>query len=502
MSIVAAPVSRDSLYEKRTTIYQAEVDGFWQRLRAAVLFVLAGLYLALPWVRWEQRQAVWFDLPTRKFHFFAVTFWPQDFILLALLMIAGAFGLFFFTNLAGRLWCGFGCPQTVWTRFFMWIEWFTEGDRNQRILLDRRPWSADKFARKAAKHAGWLVTCAVVGFTFVGYFEPIRDLIPRIFARDVTGAETVFLAIASLALYFDAGFMREQICKYACPYARFQGAMFDRHTWTIFYDPRRGEPRGHRGRDVVPAEVGLGHCIDCAVCVQVCPTGIDIRNGTQVDCIGCAACIDACDEVMDKMSYPRGLVRYATEASIEGQAPRVVRPRLVAYGVLFVAVLAVFVAMLAGRVPLQLDVLRDRARLYRVTVDGSIENVYTLKILNMDQHDHVYAIELGASAGGASAGGASAGGASAGGASAGGASAGGAIAGGASAGGDDFVLEGADRAKVAAGEVREVAVRVRAPASQSAVASRSVDFSVRALDDPRLTVTEDSRFLAPAAAAR
>lgn len=467
MSTVAAQTSQVSLYEKRATIYQAEVDGFWQRLRAVVLFVLAGLYLVLPWVNYGPHQAVWFDLPTRKFHLFALTLWPQDFILLSLLMISGAFGLFFFTNLAGRLWCGFGCPQTVWTKFFMWIEWLTEGDRNQRILLDRRPWSLDKLARKAAKHAGWLATCAVVGFTFVGYFEPIRDLIPRVAVGDVTGAETVFLAIASLALYFDAGFMREQICKYACPYARFQGAMFDRHTWTIFYDPGRGEPRGHRGRDVEPAKAGLGHCIDCFVCVQVCPTGIDIREGTQSECIGCAACIDACDEVMDKMSYPRGLVRYATEAMIQGRPARVLRPRLLAYGALFVAVSLVFVVMLARRVPLQLDVLRDRARLYRVTSDGSVENVYTLKVLNMDQREHVYAIE---------------------------------IDGPGSGGGAAIVLEGTDRVKVAAGDVRAVSVRLRAPPSEPAVTSTPVDFRVRALDDPRLVVTEDSRFLAPTAA--
>ena len=467
VTAAAAEAPQVSLYEKRAIIYQQEVDGFWQRVRVVTLCLLAGFYLALPWVSWAGRQAVLFDLPARKFHLFALTFWPQDFILLALLMIAGAFGLFFFTNLAGRVWCGFGCPQTVWTRFYMWIEWLIEGDRNQRILLDRRAWSADKVTRKAAKHAAWLLTCAVVGFTFVGYFEPIRDLLPRVAAGNVTSGEIVFLAIASLALYFDAGFMREQICRYACPYARFQGAMFDRHTWTIFYDPRRGEPRRHRPRDLDRASAGLGDCIDCGVCVQVCPTGIDIREGTQSDCIGCAACIDACDDVMDKMGYPRGLVRYATEAMIEGNAPRVLRPRLLAYGALFAGVLAVFLVMLVGRTPLQVDVLRDRARLYRVTGDGSVENVYTIKILNMDQREHSYAIELAPAAGSAT-------------------------------GAAALVLEGADRVRVAAGEVREVPVRLRAPASSAAAGSAAVEFRVRALDDPRLVVTEDSRFLAPA----
>jgi cytochrome c oxidase accessory protein FixG len=231
-----------ALYAKREHIYQREVQGPWQRRRALLLFALAGFYIALPWVTWDGRQAVWFDVPARKFYLLGLTIWPQDFIFLSGLLIIAALSLFFFTAVAGRLWCGYACPQTVWTKFFMWIEWLTEGDRNRRILLDRGPWTREKFLRKAAKHGGWLALSAVVGVTFVGYFVPIRELLPRLAVVDITGGEAVFLAIASLALYADAGWMREQICLYACPYARFQGAMFDRHTLNISYDVAGGAP--------------------------------------------------------------------------------------------------------------------------------------------------------------------------------------------------------------------------------------------------------------------
>ncbi|HVM98444.1 MAG TPA: cytochrome c oxidase accessory protein CcoG, partial [Candidatus Acidoferrales bacterium] len=292
------------LYVKRTKIYQREAHGRFQRLRTVTLFALAGFFLAVPWFNWHGRQAVWFDLPRRKFHLVALVFWPQDFIYLSWLLIIAAMSLLFFTTLAGRLWCGYACPQTVWTKFYMWIEWLIEGDRNARMRLDRSPWSGDKLLRKSAKHALWLLLAFVVGISFVGYFDPIRSLAPRLATLNVTTAEVIAVAVASLALYFDAGAMREQICLYACPYARFQGAMFDSSTLTVFYDQRRGEPRGHRNRHAV--DTGLGDCVDCRVCVDVCPTGIDIRQGTQYQCIGCAACIDACDDVMDKVGSPRG----------------------------------------------------------------------------------------------------------------------------------------------------------------------------------------------------
>ncbi len=448
-----------ALYEKRRAIYQKEIDGFWARLRAGVLFALTAFYLALPWFLYGERQAVWLDVPARKFHFFQVTFWPQDFILLSWLLITGAFGLFFFTNLAGRLWCGFGCPQTVWTKFFMWIEWLVEGDRNARMKLDAQPMSARKLRLKLTKHAAWLVTCAVVGFTFVGYFIPIRDLIPRIFTGHVSSGETVFLAIASLALYFDAGFMREQICKYACPYARFQGAMFDSNTLTIFYDAIRGEPRGRRGRTVDHKAQGLGHCIDCNLCVQVCPTGIDIREGTQYECIGCTACIDACDDVMEKMNYPRGLIRYATEKSIRGGELRVLRPRLAGYGLLFTAMCSLVIWGFATRVPLELDVIRERGQLYRYAAGGQLENVYALKIINMDQADHEFSVRAD--------------------------------------GIEGLTMAGDATVRVASGEVATFPVRLRAPAEELARPSTPLSLTITATDGSGLSTSEETRFLAP-----
>ncbi len=447
------------LYAKREAIYQKEIQGPFQRLRAVTLFVLAGIFLVGPWLRWGERQAVWLDVPARKFHLFGLTFWPQDFIFLSWLLIIAAFSLFFFTALAGRLWCGYACPQTVWTKFFMWIEWLTEGDRNQRIRLDRGPWTREKILRKAAKHAGWLALAVVVGTTFVGYFLPIRDLLPRIASLQLGTGEWVFLAAASLALYGDAGWMREQICIYACPYARFQGAMFDPSTLTIFYDRSRGEPRGHRSRSADYRALGLGACIDCGLCVHVCPTGIDIRDGTQYQCIGCAACIDACDQVMDEMGYPRGLVRYTTEEALAGQPTRMLRPRLVAYGAVLAVMVTVFAWALWHRVPLAVDVLRDRARLYRQTADGAVENVYTLKIMNKDQRTHAFAIGVEPA--------------------------------------DRFVLDGPRDVTVAAGAIVDVPVRVRRPAESEAPPSARVTFSVRAVDAPALLVREESRFLGP-----
>ena len=448
-----------SLYEKRANIYQKEVSGRFQNMRAATLFLLAGVFFAGPWWRYGERQAIWLDLPARRFHFFGITFWPQDFILLSWLLITAAFGLFFFTNLAGRVWCGYGCPQTVWTKFFMWLEWLTEGDRNQRIMLDRAPWSRRKLLRRSAKHALWIALSLSVGVTFVGYFSQIRELFASIAMLDLGRTQTVAIAIFSGALYVDAGWMREQICKYACPYARFQGAMFDASTLTIFYDGKRGEPRGHRRPSAGATKNGLGDCVDCGACVHVCPTGIDIRKGTQYECIGCAACIDACDEIMDKMGYARGLVRYATEKSLAGGRVRVLRPRLAAYGAVFLVMLSGLSYALANRVPLELDVLRERNRLYRETSEGAIENVYRLRILNMDQKVHRYAITA--------------------------------------SGIEALAYEGDPEVEVAPGEIRDVPVRLQAPARVLHGGSTEIRFEVRTTDGSELSVAEESRFLAP-----
>ena len=382
-----------SLYAARQKIYPREIGGRFVRLRVLSVILLLGLYYLLPWLQWNGHQAVLFDLPARKFHIFSLTFWPQDFFYLAWLLIIAALALFFFTALAGRLWCGYACPQTVWTEVFIWMERLAEGKRSRRMKLDRGPWTAEKWLRKLAKHAMWLVFALYTGFTFVGYFTPIRELAVSMVHFDLGPWETFWTLFYGFATWGNAGFMREQVCKYMCPYARFQSAMFDRNTLIISYDPGRGEPRGRRSRSVDPKQAGLGDCIDCTLCVQVCPTGIDIRNGLQYECIACAACIDACDAVMDEMRYPRGLIRYSTEEAMEGGRSGVLRPRILLYGAALTALCVAFGVSIAGRASMELEVIRDRNALYR-TVDEGIENVYLLKILNMDERSHSFDIAL------------------------------------------------------------------------------------------------------------
>jgi len=383
-----------SLYRKEPKVYPREVTGRFDRLRRIAMWVLLGFYYLVPWVQWDGRQALLFDLPARKFYIFGLTFWPQDFIYLALLLIAAGLSLFFFTALAGRLWCGYACPQTVWTEAFLVMERWWEGDRGKRMKLDARPWDADKVFRKVGKQATWIVFAAWTGFTFVGFFTPIRELGGAITSFSTGPWETFWLVFYSVATYGNAGFLRGQVCKYMCPYARFQSAMFDRDTLIISYDEARGEPRGGRRKAADPSELGLGDCIDCTLCVQVCPTGIDIRNGLQYECIACAACVDACDEVMDKMGYPRGLVRYTTEHALQGNETRILRPRIFVYTVLLTALLAGIAWSISGRVPLRAEIIRDRNALYRELPDGRVENVYTLKLINMDDAPHRYRVDV------------------------------------------------------------------------------------------------------------
>jgi len=436
-----------SLYASERKVYPRDVSGHLQNLRIAAVAWLLGMYYVFPWLRWDGRQAVLFDLPARKFHVFALTFWPQDFPLLALLLIIAALVLFFVTALAGRLWCGYACPQTVWTEVFLWMERWTEGDRAKRIKLDAAPWNGEKLARKSAKHALWLLFALWTGFTFVGFFTPVTQLGARLVTLQWGGWETFWVLFYALATWGNAGFLREQVCKYMCPYARFQSAMFDRNTLIIAYDPMRGEPRGPRKRglgsvlerarglldkitaydyvfraarhptaadnrsqargtitfDMAAAEAiplphfgadALGDCIDCTICVQVCPTGIDIRNGLQYECIACGACIDACDDVMDKMGYPRGLIRYTTQNAIDGKPSRVLRPRIFVYGALLLALLLGWSWGVGHRSSLIAEVLRDRNALYRVAESGQVENSYTLKLVNKDEQARAYRVTL------------------------------------------------------------------------------------------------------------
>lgn len=387
------PQEYSQLFESREKIHPREVSGVYARLRVAAVWLLLGVFYGLPWLRWDDRQAVLFDLPARQFHIFGLTFWPQDFLFLAWLLILCALGLFFVTALAGRVWCGYACPQTVWTELFVWIERLVEGPRQRRMKLDRSPWTRDKLVRRSTKHVLWIVLALFTGITFVGYFTPITELAGKLATLSAGPWEVFWVLFYGFATWGNAGFMREQICIYMCPYARFQSAMFDRDTLIISYDEQRGEPRGKRARDTDRHAAGLGDCIDCTLCVQVCPTGIDIRKGLQYECIACAACIDACDSVMDRMNYPRGLIRYSTHNAMDGQPAHVLRPRTLVYGALLTLLGVLFVWAIATRPMVSVDVIRDRNALYRITPDNRIENVYTLRVLNKHAEPRTYAVE-------------------------------------------------------------------------------------------------------------
>jgi len=455
----AAGVEQE-LYAKRQKIYPREVHGLFATLRTLGVFVLLGLYYGLPWLRWGDRQAVLLDLPARQFHIFGITFFPQDFFYLAVLLIIAALALFFFTTLAGRLWCGYACPQTVWTEVFMWIERKVEGDRPRQMKLDKAPWTPRKVLIKGTKHTLWILFSLWTGYTFVGYFTPITELAVKIGSLSTGPWETFWVLFYGAATYLNAGWMREQVCIYMCPYARFQSAMFDENTLVISYDPRRGEPRGSRKRGADPRALGLGDCIDCTLCVQVCPTGIDIRDGLQYQCIGCAACIDVCNQVMDKMGYPRGLIRYTTQNALQGKPTRILRPRVFVYSAVLLLLTVALVHALVTRVPLEVDVIRDRNALYRVVGGSLVENTYLLKIINMDTRPRRFVV---------------------------------AVSG----------IPGVRLAReprivdVAATDVAEVPVRVRVPRARLDRTRYDVEFIVRAVDDRALKVSERGRFLAP-----
>ena len=381
------------LYLHHEKVYPREVHGKFAFFRLAGVVGLLGLYYGVPWLDWQGRQAVLFDLPGRKFYIFELIMWPQDLYFLAALLVILGVALFLFTALAGRLWCGYSCPQTVWTEVFLWIERRVEGDRPQQMRLDRSALSVNKVWRKSVKHLAWIVVSLATAVTFVGYFKPIDALFSELAHLSLHPWPLFWVFFFTVATYVNAGWLREQICLYMCPYARFQSAMFDPDTLIISYDPARGEPRGGRKRGIDYRAAGLGDCINCKMCVQVCPTGIDIRDGLQQECIGCAACIDACNGIMEKMNYPKGLIRYTTENLLSTKASRIVRPRSVAYSLILVALIAGVSYGILNRSLVELDILRDRNVLYREVADG-IENVFTARILNKDLKAHTYEIEI------------------------------------------------------------------------------------------------------------
>ncbi|MEN2396017.1 cytochrome c oxidase accessory protein CcoG [Pseudomonas halotolerans] len=445
----------------RTTdnlIHTRSFTGLFRSLRIGGAGVLFLLFFGTVWLNWGDRQAVLWDLADSKFHIFGATFWPQDFILLSALLIIAAFGLFAITVFAGRVWCGYTCPQSSWTWIFMWCEKITEGERHQRIKLQAAPWSLNKLLRRSAKHTLWLAISLLTGLTFVGYFTPIRPLAEELLTLQMAGVSLFWVLFFTGATYLNAGWLREAVCMHMCPYARFQSVMFDKDTLTISYDTARGEIRGPRKREVNPANVGLGDCIDCQMCVQVCPTGIDIRDGLQMECIGCAACIDACDSIMDKMGYARGLIKYTSEHQLQGGRTHLLRPRLVGYTAVLLVMIGALVVALAERPMVSLDVTKDRG-LFRENSLGQIENIYSLKIINKTQQRQDYQLSL--------------------------------------ADAEGFVLQGRTHLSLAPGEILDVPVSVAMLSERPRSGSREMIFKVADSDEPDIYSVATSRFVAP-----
>ncbi len=450
---------QESLFKASEKIYPRKVSGIFARLKILSGVTLLGLFYGLPWINLNGQQILLFDLPARQFHIFGMTFWPQDAIYLTFLLILAGLSLFFFTTLAGRLWCGFACPQTVWTDMFLWMERIVEGDRPQRMKLDKAPWTFNKISIKVTKQFLWISVALFTGFTFVGFFTPIRELAHELITFSLSPWETFWLLFYGFATYGNAGWMREQVCIYMCPYARFQSAMFDKDTLVVAYDQGRGEPRGARKKSVNYKQEGLGKCVNCTLCVQVCPTGIDIRDGLQYQCISCSACIDVCNEVMDKMNYPRGLIRYTTENALANKPTQILRPRILLYGAILLAITLSVAYSISQRSPINLDILRDRNSLFRET-HGMIENVYILKLMNMDNRPHSYTI---------------------------------------SADGVEGMTLRINTTAVQAksGEILDIPVSLSASPSQLKERSTEISFTVKSIDDPNLQMTQEARFLGP-----
>jgi cytochrome c oxidase accessory protein FixG len=461
----SSPKLSDSLYEAHKKIHPKSVTGTFATWRWILVWFTQILFYGLCWLPWNGRQAVLFDLVERKFYLFGLVFWPQDVFFLAVLLIISAYALFLFTAVAGRLWCGYACPQTVYTEIFLWIEEKIEGDRNARIKLDAAPMTGAKLAKRVLKYSAWAVLSIWTGFTFVGYFTPIKTLAQQALTLSFGPWEWAWLSLYSGLTYGFAGHLREQVCKYMCPYARFQGVMFDPDTLVITYDEERGEPRGTRKRSADYKASGLGACVDCGLCVVVCPTGIDIRQGLQYECIGCAACIDVCDQVMDKMGYPKGLIRYSTENALARHwgakdiVGHIARPRIMLYTAILAAICVAWVWGLATKPSLRVDVIRDRMTLAREVEDGLIENVFRLQVMNVSEAGQRYQVSV--------------------------------------SGLDKIELIGDPVIELPAASNKNVTFEVRVPPESAAKGSHAIYFDVKSLTDAKVAVHEKAIFLMP-----
>ncbi|MDZ4314632.1 MAG: cytochrome c oxidase accessory protein CcoG [Azonexus sp.] len=460
--VATAPVA---LFEKHKKIYAKGVRGLFDNWRIGMVFFTQLLFYGGLWLEWNGRQAILLHMVERKFYIFGLVFWPQDVIYLAALLIVSAYALFLVTAIAGRMFCGYACPQTVYTQLFMWIENWVEGERNARVKLDKGPFNARKIRLKVSKHLLWGLLSLWTGFTLVGYFTPVEELINNVRTWSLGPWEAFWIFFYGGFTYLFAGFMREQVCKYMCPYARFQSVMFDPDTLIVSYDPARGENRGARKKGVDAKAAGLGDCIDCNLCVQVCPTGIDIRDGLQYECIGCAACIDVCDQVMDKVGSPRGLIRYSTENALAKHltpkeiAAHIVRPRILLYTVILVFITGLSIWFLAHRVPLKVDIIRDRSTLSREADDGSIENVYTLQIMNTEEQAHRYKVTVD--------------------------------------GLPDAKIAEASEVDVPAATLQSFNTIVRVPPDAGKPGANQIHFEIIALDNPDIMVREKASFMMP-----
>lgn len=397
---IETPAATQALYQYTPKIYPRNVKGYFNQWRWAMVWLTQLIFYGTPWLTVGDRQAVLLDISAHKFYIFELVIYPQDLIYLALLLIICALALFLFTAVAGRLWCGFSCPQSVYTAIFLWFERMIEGDSMARQKLDSHGLNAQKASKKLAKHTVWIAFSLITGATFIGYFTPIRDLFQHIMQYQLSPWEQFWLLFYSAATYGNAGFLREQVCKHMCPYARFQSAMFDDHTLIVTYDQSRGEPRGHRAKNTLPQQQSLGDCIDCQICVQVCPTGIDIRNGLQYACISCGLCIDACDSVMEKMQYPTGLIKFSTDnlQSIGQPTPKLAstlfRPKVLGYIALLFVFSAMFAYSLYIKPSFKIDITRDRGIMHRQIDDTHVQNVYQLHLTNATEKTAQFALSV------------------------------------------------------------------------------------------------------------